>query len=302
MKKSILFLWLSLTLTARAQPTANSLTATATARPDYVSPYRLRTSLEISLLGAGGLTYGAAYAFNRSLQPLTPASVAQLNPAAVSGFDRSALSRYSPNANRLSDLTLGAGVGLAGVVMLTARPTDALRKPLLKSELMTIGVMYAETMLLTNGLKSAVKNAVERTRPYAYNPAAPLEDKLDKDTQRSFYSGHAANAFATAVFAAEVYYHYHPRSRGKAWVWTGSLGLATGTAYLRYQAGQHFPSDLLVGAAVGSLAGWGIPKLHQNRAGKPRAFWRNATLSPWSNGLASGVYLRWNVSGQSIVN
>ena len=300
MKKARISLIFSLLLTVQMQ--AQSL-----------SPYSLTTRCEAALLGAGVVSYGTAYALNRGLSPLTVSEIQALNRSNVPRFDQSAIDRYSPKAAQLSDLTLGAGIGLTGLVMLSAKaPADARpQRPLpgatatepdfsfLRSELFTVGVMYVETMLLTNGVKSTVKNAFQRTRPLAYNPAAPLDEKLDKDTQRSFYSGHAANAFATAVFAAEIFRHYHPDSRAKPWVWVGSLGLATGTAYLRYEAGQHFPSDLLVGAAVGSLAGWGIPKLHERRRGNsPSA---SLIVVPWSNGLASGLSVRWNVSNQSFV-
>ena len=264
-------------------------------------PYSLKKGRELTLLGAGVVTYGAAFALNTTLDPLTPAQVAQLNPGNVPSFDRSATTKFSVGADRLSDATLAGGIGLTGVVILTSHSPERRGATFTQSDLFTVGVMYVETMLLTNALKDATKNLVERTRPYAYNPVAPLEEKLDKDTQRSFYSGHASNAFATAVFAAEVFRHYHPNSAAKPWVWIGSMGLASTTPYLRYHAGTHFPSDLLVGAAMGSLAGWGIPKLHENRPASAQSFWKNATVAPWSNGLASGVYMRWNVSSVSFV-
>ncbi|MEZ0538817.1 phosphatase PAP2 family protein [Fibrella arboris] len=313
--KKIHWSWLlSISLTAHGQ--VDSLPQS----PHQVtgSPYALKTGREAILLGAGAVTYGTAYVFNKQLTPLTANGIAELNRAAIPGFDRSATNHYSTGAAHLSDLTLGAGIGLTGIVILSAKapakahpgrpqivpgePKPPLTSSFFNSELYTVGVMYVETMLLTNGLKSTVKNAVERTRPFAYNPTVALGEKLDKDTQRSFYSGHASNAFATAVFAAEVFRHYHPASRAKAWVWVGSLGLATGTAYLRYEAGQHFPSDLVVGAAVGSLAGWAIPKLHETRHSRRRPAGRtNVSITPWSSGLASGFSLRWSISSPSFV-
>ncbi|MBO0938506.1 phosphatase PAP2 family protein [Fibrella sp. HMF5335] len=267
-------------------------TVLAVAQTPAESPYNLKTGREVVLLGAGVASYGAAFVFNKKLDAFTPAEVQQLNVLNITPhFDRRATAKYSPSAARLSDVTLIADVALTGgVILASRRPSEG--NGFFTSDLYTVGVMYVETMLLTNGIKSTVKDAVERTRPFAYNTAAPLDDKLDKDARRSFYSGHASNAFATAVFAAEVFRHYHPNSKAKPWIWVGSLGLATGTAYLRYEAGQHFPSDLLVGAAMGSLAGWGVPKLHQNRTGSAQSALKNVTAMPWSNGLASGVYLR----------
>ncbi len=46
-------------------------------------------------------------------------------------------------------------------------------------------------------------------------------------------------------------------------MWAGSLTLAATTGYMRYQGGKHFPTDIISGAIIGSLAGWGVPKLHE---------------------------------------
>ena len=279
--------------------TINTLIAVAQIPAE--SPYTLKTGREVVLLGAGAATLGASFAVNKNLTALTPGEVQRLNVLDITPqFDRRATANYSSSAARLSDVTLVANVALAGGVALACRrPSE--NSSFITRDLYTVGVMYVETILINNGVNNIVKDAVGRTRPYAYNAAAPLDEKLDKDARRSFYSGHASNAFATAVFAAEVFRHYHPNSRAKPWIWVGSLGLAAGTSYLRYEAGQHFPSDLLVGAAMGSLAGWGIPKLHQNRTGNAQSVLKNVTTMPWSNGLTSGVYLRWNVSSVSFI-
>jgi len=42
--------------------------------------------------------------------------------------------------------------------------------------------------------------------------------------------------------------------------------MASTVGYLRYEAGVHFPTDILIGAIVGSAIGYAIPYLH--RAGK----------------------------------
>lgn len=59
---------------------------------------------------------------------------------------------------------------------------------------------------------------------------------------------------------------------------------------LRYEAGKHYPTDLIVGAAFGSLVGWGIPKLHEvkNRS----ELGRRLDVQPWSYAGAGGIYGR----------
>lgn len=248
------------------------------------SPYALRTGREITILGAGVASVGASIAIGEDLEPLSAATVSALNRHSVNAFDRGATYRWSKSADGLSNVTWLGTVAAVGAVAIT---------PNARHDLKTVGLMYMETMLLANGIEQSVKNLTERNRPFLYNPDAPLVDKLTKDARRSFFSGHATNAFASAVFASEVFRHYYPNSRLKPVVWVGTLGLATATCILRYEGGLHYPTDLIAGAAFGSLVGWGIPKLHEVKA-------RNSALKqlyiqPWSTGQANGLYVRWTL-------
>ncbi len=45
-------------------------------------------------------------------------------------------------------------------------------------------------------------------------------------------------------------------------LWAASLSAAALTGYARVKAGQHYPSDVLVGAAVGGAVGILVPALH----------------------------------------
>jgi len=66
------------------------------------------------------------------------------------------------------------------------------------------------------------------------------------------------------VFTASVYERLYPDSKARGWVWGGCLAAASTTAWLRYAAGRHFPTDILAGAAIGSLAGWLVPRWHES--------------------------------------
>ncbi|MDP3684668.1 MAG: phosphatase PAP2 family protein, partial [Ignavibacteria bacterium] len=69
-----------------------------------------------------------------------------------------------------------------------------------------------------------------------------------------------------AVFLSTVYEGYFPDSKYKNYVWAGSLFTASLTGYLRYESGAHFPTDILVGAVVGSAVGYLIPYLHKSNS------------------------------------
>ena len=65
---------------------------------------------------------------------------------------------------------------------------------------------------------------------------------------RSFPSGHSATSFAFAAVVAQRYPH-------NPWVKWGAYALATGVSLSRYPAKKHFPSDILMGAALGYVTG-----------------------------------------------
>ncbi|WP_240543759.1 phosphatase PAP2 family protein [Spirosoma foliorum] len=246
------------------------------------SPYALKTGREVTLLGAGAVALGASVALSHTIDPLTQTEINALNPNDINAFDRKAVYRWSTTADRLSDVTLVGNVALAGLLTVGTKP--------MRQDIKTVAVMYLETILLASGIERTIKGVTQRTRPYVYNPAAPLDEKLTRDARESFFSGHATNAFATAVFTSEVFRHYFPHSKLKPVVWIGSLGLASATAVLRYEGGLHYPTDLLAGAAFGSLVGWGIPKLHEVK--DKTKLGRRLDIQPWSNGPANGIYMR----------
>ncbi|MBC7570424.1 MAG: phosphatase PAP2 family protein [Spirosoma sp.] len=252
------------------------------------SPYQLKTGREIGLLGGGVVTLGIGYVTGTNQNAIDPAEIQGLGQQAVNAFDRGATYKFSHTADQLSNVSLAGTAAVLGALTLGTKP--------MRNDLITVGVMYVETALLANGGVSIVKNLAGRFRPFVYNPDVPLSEKTTKDARQSFFSGHATNAFATAVFTSEVFRHYFPDSKLKPVVWIGSLGLATATAVLRYEGGLHYPTDLIAGAAFGTLVGWGIPKLHEvkNRS----ELGQRLDVQPWSNGQATGIYLRVAVFSQ----
>lgn len=241
-------------------------------------PYELDPWLDGGLTAGGVALVAGAVAGYQGQEPLTPDKVAALDPADINGFDRSATEQWSTTAADVSDVLvwtmMAAPVGLA---IATAGSRQS----------WTVAAMYGEALLLNNGLMQLLKGVTNRTRPYAYNddPDIPDDLRLEVGARRSFASSHTANAFTAAVFVSTVYGKLHPTSSARAWVWAGSLTLAATTGYLRYQAGKHYPTDIIGGAIIGSLVGWGVPKLHEV-AGV------NLTIAPSEGGTAIGVMLR----------
>ena len=220
------------------------------------SPYELETGRELALTGIGLGLAGTAWLLDRKADPLTAEQIQGFQRSSVPGVDRGATRRWDPKAGKASDILLGVTALSPTAVILTDRG---------RKEPWTLGVMYLETVLLTNGAMALLKSAVSRTRPFVYNddPEIPLEKKMGKDAQRSFPSGHTANAFAGAVLLSTTYEALYPGSDASGWIWATSLLAASTTGYLRYAAGKHFPTDIVAGAALGVFVGWLVPELHE---------------------------------------
>lgn len=219
-------------------------------------PYRLAAGREGALLAIGFATLGAGVVVNAELDVLTPENIAALDPQGINGLDRPATTRWSRTASRVSDGLLVATVG--GPISLLAMAPGP-------GEPVTVAVMLGETILLTNGVGQLTKTVFRRVRPFVYNDNAdiPIEKKTSKSARQSFPSGHATNAFASAVFLSTVYARIHPTSPARYWIWGGSLAAATTVGYLRYTAGKHFPTDVLAGAVLGAAIGWIVPRMHE---------------------------------------
>ncbi|MBQ6056247.1 MAG: phosphatase PAP2 family protein [Treponema sp.] len=171
----------------------------------------------------------------------------------VNAFDRFFMNSYSSSLDRAGDLMLV--FAMASPCFLAAAEKD---------EWFTVGVMYAETLLIANGIKELKKLCVTRARPYMYyDPSTYPEDDLeDGDFANSFPSGHSTMAFAGATFASYTFSKYFPDSPYRYAVTGGSYALALTTAALRIKSGNHFMTDVLTGAVIGSATGFLVPWLH----------------------------------------
>ena len=100
-----------------------------------------------------------------------------------------------------------------------------------------------------------LKHLVARPRPWLSLPLVPLVAERDPN---SFPSGHTC-----AAFAAGMSWLWALPGR---WRWFAPV-LAVCMGLSRLYVGVHYPSDVLAGAAVGTLCAWAVRRMYCPREG-----------------------------------
>ena len=150
------------------------------------------------------------------------------------------------------------GTGTAALALMTPLMFAALPQ----DEWLTVGTMYMETLLFANGIKEWIKLLVYRARPYMYYDGYPADKLAEGDWNCSFPSGHSTLAFAGAAFTSMLFCQYFPDSKWKYAVTGASFGIAALTGALRMASGNHFFTDVLAGAFIGTVCGIAVPYMH----------------------------------------
>ncbi len=146
-------------------------------------------------------------------------------------------------SNTTKPIAIAVPLGMAAVSLFNKD------KKLMQKAYEVAGSLVAAT-IVTQGLKTVIA----RPRPYATYPDIHPDVW---ETDKSFPSGHVSTAFSTAASVS---------IQCKKWYVTVPLyAWSTSVAYSRMYLGQHYPSDVIAGAAVGIgsayLAHWLNKKL-----------------------------------------
>lgn len=136
--------------------------------------------------------------------------------------------------------SIGVGAGFYGLGLITH--DDHKRET---------GLLSGEAFVNATLVAEALKLAVGRERPFQGDGFGHIGKGAS-----SFPSEHAIGTFAIASMIAREY--------PNPFVEIGSYGIAAAVAATRVTAGQHFPSDVLVGGTLGYLIGRKIYKDHHN--------------------------------------
>lgn len=247
---------------------------------DELFPYELKTiDWYITPLGIAADYFGESLIDNQ--KAISIEELSSLNHKDVNWFDRPATYNWSPKWDSRSDDYRNILIASTAFVFVP-QILDQEWKSILK-----MSVMYAEAYYVAKSLNSLAKGISGRKRPYAYNESMSVDKRYEIASQSwgslkgSFYSGHACEAFTEAVFISKVFSDYYPDSHWTKFVWGSSLVIASLTGYARYKSGEHYLSDVIVGAIVGSAVGYFIPDMHK----KKRKDQMGISVTPYSIGI-----------------
>jgi len=106
-------------------------------------------------------------------------------------------------------------------------------------------LLVLQSWALTGGITEATKHLAGRQRPGYTDDKSQFEGW--GGSGKSFFSGHAANAFTVAAVVSEQYQDL--------WVAPVAYGLAGLVAWSRLNDNAHWGSDVVVGAGIGYAVG-----------------------------------------------
>lgn len=190
-----------------------------------------------------------------------PIGNGRCNPSDLSAFDRYAVGRESREWQALGDVTLAASViapalylAMESIVLPTQHPWR---------DFSDDALIVGQSMALTAAMQTVVKFAIRRPRPIRYTN---LEEPLTSfDAELSFPSGHTSLVAAATTAMTMTIWLRHPKSPMR-FVWlAGGVALTGLTGFSRVQSGNHFPTDVIVGALMGGFCGFIVPYVHRKK-------------------------------------
>jgi membrane-associated phospholipid phosphatase len=160
-----------------------------------------------------------------------------------------------------------------------------------------LGLHGTEAILVGNVVNTAIKWTVGRARPYAVNDSNPSDYQFLRGLKKgrdysSLPSGHALAAFAAAAAVTNEATRSWP---GSQWyVGTAMFGGATMVALSRLYNNQHWASDVILAAGIGTFAGNKVVRYHHrtNPGNRLDRWLLGATVVPDG---AGGYAIGWSL-------
>lgn len=237
--------------------TAASLVARLEWRWPKFTPYQFGVSLGMAGLAMGSLAI--------------PGQTTWGTGGTTNDFDRAARTALRLTDQEASLYARDASdVGL--VLLINARFVDSLFVTWWYhdkgSTALQMALIDAQTVAFSAGIQSFTAAIVGRERPYvsAICEESPEKESgacLSNNRTRSFFSGHSTLAFTLAALtcAHHINLPLYGGGPAEAVPCAATLAVAGGVALLRVVADQHYATDVMAGAALGTAVGFAVPYL-----------------------------------------
>lgn len=254
MRKTTLLLLLS--IPAFLQTTAQEVDSAKTMRSARIDPYKIKGWLDVPVTAAGTAwtLYGFNVIYNRDSVPAS--EILALDRNKIETFDRSATANYDRNAFNVSNYLFYGSMPLPLIMMFDRN---------MRRDGVKLMFMYVEAQAITGTVYTIAAMNANRFRPYVYNPNVPIEKRTRGGVRNSFFAGHVALVGTSTFFMAKTWSDYHPGMKGKWILYAVAGGLTATTGIMRVKAGEHFPSDVLVGSILGPAVGILVPYFHKKK-------------------------------------
>lgn len=136
-----------------------------------------------------------------------------------------------------------------------------------------------EIWLFDQGVSRLVKDVFGRERPplefidqrRGLSDAERAEEEEKDSNRRSFYSGATSRQFALMSYLDGIVAGRIESRGARVASFVGFYGLAAYTGYSRLELDRHYLTDVLAGAAAGTLIGRWFHRMHHPRAQAPSA-------------------------------
>jgi hypothetical protein len=248
--------------------------------------YHISWKVDAPVTGAGlGLSVFGLHLI-QTKDDLTHEQAIAKSRSDIPAFDRGNAGFYSQKDNDASYIPFFAGFAMP-LVMVVADKTE-------RQQAGKILVMYTESLAITATLYTITAGSIDRSRPLVYpdksgNFRADESKRKSNNSQRSFYAGHVAAAASASFFAAKVFSDLNPDSKFKPVIWIIAAAVPAVTAYYRYEAGEHFLSDNILGYVLGAGVGILVPQFH-----KTHKNFQRLSLAPAIGQGYKGINIAYN--------
>jgi membrane-associated phospholipid phosphatase len=230
----------------------NDLTA-----PAFILPYNM-SSKKDGLVIASAVGVGAiGYLLISNKHGLTLEQLNNKKAGNLPFFDRWSAGYYSKSADKTS-------YGIFYASYLYPVLGMVLNKNI-HGKLKEVSVLFIETMSVATAMFTLSDGLIYRSRPYVYSDVAPVDLRMKKRAQRSFYSGHVTTVAAASFFMAQVHKDFKGNPKLQPWLWVAAITLPAVMSYERIKAGYHFLSDCIFSYGMGAATGLLVPAMHKSK-------------------------------------